>query len=899
VAATPSLVLPLDAAGTLADAGGKGTNLARLARAGFAVPPGFVLTTAAYADFIDRNELADVVAGTTGGVAPGDLEALTEASAAIRHRFAACAMPDATVAALDAAYAQLDTPPVAVRSSATAEDLPGMSFAGQQESYLNVVGADALREAVVNCWSSLWTARAISYRTRHGIASDAVSIAVVVQRMVDAEAAGVLFTANPLTGARTEITIDAGLGLGEALVSGQIEPDHYVVTVEGEIVGKTLGAKAVSIRARAGGGTETHTADQADRQAIPDVVIERLATLGRRVAASFGEPQDIEWAWDGKRLFIVQSRPITSLFPLPDGLPPDPTRVLFSFGAVQGMLDPMTPLGRYAIRGLAAGAAALFGFTYTPDMQPAVCTAGERLFIDVSPLLAHPLGARVLPRVLAIIEPASAQALDAPHVRHQQRPRTATPWRAAPRFARLGLRVVPRIFWTLLRPEASRARLHRAIDRSLDEVRERVTAASTAAQRATLLEAMLAEVPPYVITTFGPRLSAGLNSLNAIRLLAAGLPGAPDPLEVTRGLPHNVTTEMDLELWQTACALKDEPGTATRFAGAAAPDLASDYRAGTLPPGAQRVIRDFLDRYGMRGVGEIDLGRARWREDPTAIMEVLRSYLAIEDPSQAPEQVFARGASAARDALARLADAAGASRGGWLKRRLVRWLGRRVRALAGLREGPKFYVIRIFGLLREALLASGRDLVDGGRLRCADDVFFLDPAELRALAAGDSRDWRALVAERRAAYERERHRKQIPRLMFGDGRAIYDGLRATADDGAFVGSPVSPGVVEGSVRVVHDPQHADLAPGEILVCRATDPGWTPLFLAAGGLIMEVGGLMTHGAVVAREYGIPAVVGVHEATTRLTTGQRVRVDGSSGRVVPEPKPPDSPADDPDV
>ncbi len=896
--ATPSLVLPLDAAGTLADSGGKGANLARLARAGFAVPPGFVLTTTAYTDVTDRNDLAHVIAGATDGVAADDLEALAEASATIRRRFGACAMPEATVTSLDAAYARLGTPPVAVRSSATAEDLPGMSFAGQQESYLNVVGTDALHEAVVNCWSSLWTARAISYRARHGIASDAVSIAVVVQRMVDAEAAGVLFTANPLSGARTEVTIDAGLGLGEALVSGQIEPDHYVVTADGGI-DKTLGAKAVSIRARAGGGTETREADQSGRQAIPDAVIERVATLGRRVAASFGEPQDIEWAWDGKQLFIVQSRPITSLFPLPDGMPLDPTRVLFSFGAVQGMLDPMTPLGRYAIQGLAAGAAALFGFTYTPDTQPAVRTAGERLFIDVSPLLAHPVGARLFPRVLEIIEPATAQALEAAHARAQPPPRTATPWRAAPRFARLGLRVVPRIVWTLLRPEASRARLHREVDRSLQEVRQRVAAAATTVERATLLEATLATLPPCVITTFGPRVSTGLGSLNAMRILAAGLPDAPDALEVTRGLPHNVTTEMDLELWQTACTLKNEPGTATRFAGAAASTLASDYRAGTLPPGAQRVIGDFLDRYGMRGVGEIDLGRARWREDPTAIMQVLRSYLAIKDPAQAPEQVFARGASAARDALARLADAAGASRGGWLKRRLVRWLGRRVRALAGLRESPKFYVIRIFGLLREALLASGRDLVDGGRLRHADDVFFLDPAELRALAAGDGRDWQVLVAARRAAYDRERHRKQIPRLMFGDGRAIYDGLRAPDDDGAFVGSPVSPGVVEGTVRVVLDPHHADLAPGEILVCRATDPGWTPLFLAAGGLIMEVGGLMTHGAVVAREYGIPAVVGVHEATTRLTTGQRVRVDGSSGRVVLEAQSPKSPPADPDV
>jgi phosphohistidine swiveling domain-containing protein len=297
-------------------------------------------------------------------------------------------------------------------------------------------------------------------------------------------------------------------------------------------------------------------------------------------------------------------------------------------------------------------------------------------------------------------------------------------------------------------------------------------------------------------------------------------------------------------------------------------------------------VQRFLARYGMRGVGEIDFGRPRWRENPLPVFQVLQSYAQITDPDQAPDVQFARGARAAEAALTRLAEELRGTHGGKLKAQLVRVVGRRMRIFAGLRELPKFTIIRLFGMARTALLRAGQIWTEQGVLAARDDMFYLHLAELRALAAGESRDWKGLVRERRAAYRRELGRRQIPRILLSDGRSFYAGLGAEGSvDGLLVGSPVSPGVVEGVVRVILDPQRAQLSPGEILVCPATDPGWTPLFLAAGGLVMEIGGLMTHGAVVAREYGIPAVVGVHDATQRLKTGQRVRVDGSSGVITP--------------
>ncbi|MGD8794673.1 MAG: PEP-utilizing enzyme, partial [Anaerolineae bacterium] len=329
----------------------------------------------------------------------------------------------------------------------------------------------------------------------------------------------------------------------------------------------------------------------------------------------------------------------------------------------------------------------------------------------------------------------------------------------------------------------------------------------------------------------------------------------------------------------------DDEAAATHFAATPAEGLAAEYRGGSLPAAAQAALADFLDRYGMRGVGEIDLGRPRWREAPAPVMRTVKSYLAIDDPALAPDVVFRRGEAEAQEAVERLVAGLRGTHRGRLKARLARWAARRVRALGGLRESPKFWAVRVMGAVRAGLLESGQALVEAGQLSHADDLFFLALGELEALASGEAQDWAALVTARREAYGREMGRRQVPRLLLSDGQAFYEGVAAPVDavEGELTGSPVSPGVVEGVVQVVLDPHQAQLAQGEILVCPGTDPAWTPLFLVAGGLVTEVGGLMTHGSVVAREYGIPAVVGVSQATHRLQTGQRVRVDGTAGRI----------------
>jgi pyruvate,water dikinase len=390
---------------------------------------------------------------------------------------------------------------------------------------------------------------------------------------------------------------------------------------------------------------------------------------------------------------------------------------------------------------------------------------------------------------------------------------------------------------------------------------------------------------PRFIPIFGPSM-AGLNLIghitssrekdaNGFSMLA---------LEVTRGLPDNVTTEMDLALWKTATAIQADSETAGIFRATAASELALQYLNGRLPSVAQTTISQFLDTYGVRGVGEIDFGQPRWREDPAPVMHTLQSYLQI-DPEFAPDVVFARGEMAAHEAIERLAVEARKGPGGWLKEKLVRGAARRIRILMGARESPKFFAVRTMGIARRALLEVGEEFVRAGTIDRRDDLVFLKISELEALSRSEDHDWKGLVIRRRNAYERELRRKQAPRVLVSDGRAFYEGLGAETDTGdAITGSPVSAGVAEGIVHVVLDPRGAQLVQGEILVCPGTDPAWTPLFMAASGLITEVGGMMTHGSVVAREYGIPAVVGVHQATLRLKNGQRIRLDGTRGKIV---------------
>ena len=885
--------LPLNMPGaTLSRTGGKGLNLTRLAQAGYPVPGGFIVTTDGYDAFVTDAGLAGWMAAKVAAIDAGNADALAALSDRLRARLNECSIPDELAAQIRAAYAEMGRPRVAVRSSATAEDLPDMSFAGQQETILNVLGEEALLNAVVECWSSLWTARAIGYRARNRIDQSAVSLAVVVQTMVQSETSGVLFTANPLTGRRTESAIDATFGLGEALVGGQVEPDHYLVeTSTGCILEKQLGAKATIVRGLAEGGVTTEHQENSDRHALTDAQIASLTATGKRVAALYGSPQDIEWAFADGELFLLQSRPITSLFPLPRSGDEDGLQVYVSLGAIQGVMGPFTPFGQEMIRGLFAAIGQILGDDTSIYSQSLIHTAAERPWIAVTGALRNPIGRRIFLRVFPLVEPGAAETarrlVDDPRLEGG-----TVRLESLARVAPFLFRILKSAMRALIRPEATVQEVHASVEARIADAEERARSARTLGEQIDLFEWLCYNsLFTFLLPRFMPPIIVGYGCLALLHRLSSMLArfGQDIPpqlaLDLTRGLPNNVTTEMDLALWQVAQRIRQDATGEATFSTANAETLAEDFQMKMLPASIQIALTEFLERYGMRGLAEIDFGQPRWREMPLPVISALQSYLSIADESAAPDRMFHRGQHAAAQATEQLAAAATQAWRSPAAGFFVRWLAKRVRLLAGLRESPKFTLIRLMDLVRTAMLESGKELTDAGVLARADDLFYLQMRELKTLAMNAPGDWQALVRARRATDRNERRRQPIPRLLLSDGTAIFAGLSASAslDGGTLMGSGVSPGVVEGTVRVVFSPAKASLQPGEILVCPGTDPSWTPLFLAAGGLVMEVGGMMTHGSVVAREYGIPAVVGVDRATERLQTGQRVRVDGGSGMI----------------
>ncbi len=884
--ATTSLVVDLASVGPpdLSAVGGKAANLGALLSAGFAVPKGFCVTTRAY-----RLAVAGIAAAAGF---------LGDAGAA-RTAVLGAPIPKEVEAAVRAAYATLgEAVAVAVRSSATAEDLPGASFAGQQDSYLNVVGPDAVVDAVRRCWASLWTDRAVAYRAAQGVDGRGVALAVVVQEMVDVGVAGVLFTANPVTGRRREAVIDASPGLGEAVVSGAVDPDHFVVdTASGQVSERRQGSKQLTVRATAGGGTE-RVAGSFDELCLDDRQVRQLARLGDRVEQLFGMPQDIEWALavDGQ-LWLTQSRPITTLYPIPQPFPghspTDPPsysqpRVLLCVSLAQGLHRPMTPLGLSAFALFASSA---MGFAGRPQPDPlagprGLRTAGDRLFVDATPALQTRFGRALVPRVLDVMEARSAVVirglLDDPRFatsarpprRRLRRPRLAPVLRLAVRY-RLPIGVLTAV----VNPTSARRRASSVAA----ELGRRPLADPEAEPIAVLDSALhlLTDAVGYLPRLL-PAPAAGFALFGIAARLLRGLTSTGEVGAVLRSVEHNVTTEMDLELWQLASLIRDDDASAALLQSTPAAELAQRYRTDALPNAAQDGMRVFLQQYGHRAVAEIDLGVPRWSDDPAPLFGVLAGYLRLPADATTPAEHFTAGATEADALIDDLAERAlRRSRGRGL---LVRFCLRRARHLVGLRELPKFTIIATLARVRASLLDISRTLVAQQQLSRVDDLSMVTLPEIRT-ALRDGTDLRKLVAERDAEYTGEMRRRYVPRLLVSDGtdaEVLVAGTGGSAE-GALTGTPASAGTVTAVARVVLDPADAQLLPGEILVAPSTDPGWTPLFLTAGGLVMEMGGANSHGAVVAREYGIPAVVGVADATHRISTGATVVVDGSNGTV----------------
>jgi rifampicin phosphotransferase len=860
--------------------GGKALNLGIMSSAGLPVPGGFCVTTDAYRSVV-ADQLDDLMGKLGDATDPGEA---TAAAGKARGRVLSVELPPQLRIAIADHYQALgDNEPVAVRSSATAEDLAYASFAGQQDTYLNVVGSAALLDAVRRCWASLWTDRAVSYRNANAIDHRSVALAVVVQRMIDATAAGVMFTANPITGTRHETVIDASPGLGEAVVSGAVNPDHFVVNaVDQSIVTRRLGDKRIMITSLPGGGTELRELTGGSSEAcLTDEQVLQLVDLGQQVQRQYGAPQDTEWALDSAGTFwLTQARPITTLYPQARTHGPG-LRVLMCLSLAQGLTRPITPMGIAAVRLI--GTSVATEVRIPPDEPlagPAAMHApGQRLYLDLTSALRNRLGRRAIIGAFTVMEARAATVLKRLAERPefsliQTRDHTMLRHIAG---ALLRNKVPFRMIAGLINPNLA----YRGIATTERRLRRALTlpANATASQRLDFVEQRLGSLFLLMPRTFAYAVG-GLLMLRVSRQLLGDAAEPGELQEVLRGLPHNVTTEMDLELWGLTEKIRNDQPSHGAFTESSVPDLLQRYRERKLPPVAQRGLQSFLRRYGHRAVAEIDLGIPRWSDDPSHLLGVISNYLRLNTDDLDPIAQFHAGQARAESMITILTERM--AERSQVRARMVGWALRRVRQLVGLRESPKFLLIVALATMREHLKVIGRQLAANKLIDQVDDVFFLDLGEVRQGLSGEN--VQPLVVVRREAYEQELKRRHIPRLLLSDGTEPEAIAGAAAGvDGALVGSPASTGTVTGPARVVLDPVGAHLEPGEILVAPSTDPGWTPLFLTAGGLVMEMGGSNSHGAVVAREYGIPAVVGVPDATHKIETGQLITVDGAAGLV----------------
>ncbi|GAA5077517.1 PEP/pyruvate-binding domain-containing protein [Nocardia iowensis] len=862
------LVLPLaDSAATLELVGGKGASLARLAAAKLPVPPGFHVTTAAYRQFVRGAGLHERILDSAAMADPDRPATVDTVADEIAAWFAEQPVPEDISAALRSAYAELGPDvAVAVRSSATAEDLPEMSFAGQQETYLNIRGADDVVAAVKRCWASLWTARAIGYRARQGVAADDVNLAVVVQELVPADAAGVLFTADPVTGARDQVLINAAWGLGEAIVSGNVTPDTILVAkADAAIVRQEISDKQVmTVRTATGTHEEPVPAAKRHQPVLgPDQAAE-LSRIAIRIEELYGTPMDIEWAMHGTSLFIVQARPITALPDPPEHRQPvewelpDPHGKYMRASVMELLPDPLSPL--FATLGIPALARATvdryhdLGLPYFDD--PLAVINGYGYYdVDYTPGL---LGRMALaqPRFLASTLPRALRT-------SPQRWRTAHE-----RYAELTAR------WQATDPVAA-----------------------TAAELLDGVRAIVDEAARYYLTLQSGVLPAAYISEAMFTAVYKSMRRHNDPPALTFLLGFDSKpVRAEKSLYDLARWLREHPKLADRIETLSGADVLELLR-GEDNSADEEALAEFRSRFTQHltaygnTVYDLDFAKPLPAENPAPMLQTLAFFRTDNAPDPYARQRTAKTAreQAARDLAARRL---GVRRG--LALRLLRW----AQTMAPLREDALADVGLGWPAVRTLLHELGRRLVATEAITAIDEVFLLQLDELeeavRALDSGRGpADSRAVVAEREATWRAQQKVAPPPVLPVSGGSKLL-GIdfgklmpsHAQQDSAVVKGVPGSPGRITAPARIIHGPSEFDrMRPGDVLVAKITTPAWTPLFALAAAVVTDVGGSLSHSSIVAREYHIPAVLGTGVATERLRDGAPVTVDGDAGTVTP--------------
>jgi rifampicin phosphotransferase len=840
------------------EVGGKGVNLGELSKIpGIQVPEGFCVTTYAFKKSLEKNETIYTLLDELVRLTIKDLDRIKEISQKLRNMIVNVEIPSDIESAISHYLSQLgETSAFAVRSSATLEDLPQASFAGQHDTFLNVLGKNAILQHIKKCWASLFTERAVMYRIQNGFDHRQVYLSVIVQRMVFPQASGILFTADPISGNRKILSIDASFGLGEAIVSGVVSPDNYKVK-DNCIIDKKIAVKSLVMYSKKGGGTETKEIhpNEKNSQTLTDPQILQLARIGRQIENYFGCPQDLEWCLADDTFYIVQSRPITTLFPIPQ-VDDQKNHVYISVGHQQMMTDPMKPLG--------------LSFYLLTTNAPMRIAAG-RLFVDVTQHLSSPLQRDMLLKNAGQSDPLMKDALETIIRRNyiETIPGDMKLPNGHPNL-QAEKELHPSIVTELIQQNQS----------SIESLKQQIRYKSGL----DLFDFILEDIQ-HLKKSLSQSLGAIMAAFNATAWLNENLEkwlGEKNVADIlSQSVPNNITSEMGLSLMDVADVIRPYPEVIQYLRNAKDTEFLQHLDRLDGGKECRNAIEAFLHKYGMRCSGEIDITRTRWSENPLILVPMILSNMENFEPN-ASKQKFEQGRQAAlkkeQEILERLKQLPDGEQKAKDTKRQIHTL----RNFIGYREYPKYFMISRYFIYKQALLKEAEVLVKEKIIREKEDIYYLSFDELKEA-----------VRTKKLNHEMIRKRKEDyklyemltpPRVITSDGEIITgEYKRENMPANAVVGLPVSSGVIEGRARVVLNMEDANLEKDDILVTTFTDPSWTPLFVTIKGLVTEVGGLMTHGAVIAREYGIPAVVGVQNATKLIKDGQKIRVNGTEGYI----------------
>ncbi|MFK4435519.1 phosphoenolpyruvate synthase [Paenibacillus sp. RC21] len=849
--------------------GGKGLNLGELSKIeGVQVPEGFCITTVGYQKAIEQNETYHALLDRLTILKVEDRDQIGEISRKIRQIIMKVEISSDVVKAVTHYLSQFgEEHAYAVRSSATAEDLPHASFAGQQDTYLNIIGKEAILQHISKCWASLFTDRAVIYRMQNGFDHSQVYLSVIVQRMVFSQASGILFTADPITSNRKLLSIDASFGLGEALVSGLVSADCYKVQ-EGEIVDKRIATKKLAIYGRKEGGTETQQIDpdQQKTQTLTEQQILQLARIGRQIEAYFGCLQDIEWCLVDDTFYIVQSRPITTLYPIPEAKDQE-NHVYVSVGHQQMMTDPMKPLGL-----------SFYLLTTPAPMRK----AGGRLFVDVTQNLASPVSRKMVIDSLGKSDPLIKDALmtiiergdfikTLPH--NKKELSTSKSNKGLPSA---GFQAQTENNTTIV------SDLIKSSQTSIAELKQNIQTKSGS----DLFDFILEDIQQLKKILFDPQ-SLGVTMaamdastwINEKMNMWLGEKNVADTL--SQSVPNNITSEMGLALLDVADVIRPYPEVIDYLQHVKDGNFLDELVKFDGGQETQDAIYAYLNKYGMRCSGEIDLTKTRWSEKLTTLVPMILSNIKNFEPN-ASHRKFEQGRQEAMKKEQELLDRLKQLPDGEQKTKETKRMIDLIRNFSGYREYPKYGMINRYFVYKQALLKEAGQLVQADIIHEKEDIYYLTFEELREVVRTNKLDYQ-IISKRKDEYKFY-EKLTPPRVITSDGEIITgEYKRENLPVEAIVGLPVSSGVIEGRARVILNMEDADLEDGDILVTSFTDPSWTTLFVSIKGLVTEVGGLMTHGAVIAREYGLPAVVGVENATKLIKDGQRIRVHGTEGYI----------------